>query len=102
MSVCLELFNCEPVNHLWTDLIEKFGIMKATQLVRQALDLQNMQSKDGVLPVLFVKTGGVALTSFELLEVQTGLKLNGEDKVLLYSQKDKIFQILHEVKVPLN
>ncbi len=98
MNNSLDLFNCEPANYLWSDLIKSFGIEKATQLVRQALDLQNMQSKDGILPVLFVKTGGVALTSFELLEFQTGLKLNGKDKVLLYSQKDKVFQMLHEVK----
>ncbi len=98
MSCQLDLYNCKPVNYLWSDLLDLFGIEKANQVVRQAMDLQHMQGKEGTLPVLFVKTGGVALTSFEFLKLQTGLHLNGNNKVLLYCPKNKLFQVLHEVK----
>ncbi len=99
MTTALDLSSCEPANYLWSDLLEKFGIEKANQIIKQAIDLKNMQGKEGTLPVLFVNTGGVALTSFELLKLQTGLNLNGENKVLLYCPKDQSFQVLHEVKI---
>ncbi len=98
MTKALNLSACKAVNYLWSNLLESLGLEKASQVIRQAIDLQNMQGKEGTLPVLFVKTGGVALTSFDSLQIQTGLKLNGPNKVLLYCPKEKSFQVLHEVK----
>ena len=98
MNYILELKECQLVNHLWPELLEKLGSLKATQIVRQAIDLQNMRGKNETLPVLFVNTGGVALTSFKSLRIQTGLSFEGDNKVLLYCPKNKLFQILHEIK----
>ncbi len=99
MKNYLDLSECKPVNHLWTDLLDEFGIEKAKQIITQAFNLQNMKGDKGTLPVLFVKTGGVALTSYELLRLQTGLSLGTRNKeVILYTPKEKLFQVLYEAK----
>ncbi len=98
MNPELELSKCQPVNHLWPDLLVLLGLNKANQLVRQAIDLQHMQGKAGTLPVVFINTGGIAFISFEVLKKQTGLSLEGDRKILLFSPKAKCYQILHEIK----
>ena len=94
----LDLTDSIPVNHLWKDLMNTLGREKANQAVRQAIDLQLMHGNKGTLPVLFIQTGGIALTTFELLKHQTGFSFYGANKVLLYSPRNKFFQILHELK----
>tara|TARA_Y100001968_G_scaffold323157_1_gene360374 strand:+ start:129 stop:431 length:303 start_codon:yes stop_codon:yes gene_type:complete len=94
----LDLTECMPVNHLWKDLLDSLGIEKANQAVRQAIDLQLMHGNKQTLPVLFIQTGGIALTTFEFLKQQTGFSFYGKNKVLLYSPRKKFFQILHELK----
>ena len=90
--------SCKPVNNLWADLVKNLGIEKAHQAVRQAFDLQGMHGNTKTLPLLFVHTGGIALTSIDILCLQTGIKLTENDKLLLYSSKENSYQILHEIK----
>ncbi len=98
MTHFLNLSNCEPVNDLWADFSETLGIEKASQAVRQAIDLQAMNGGEDTLPILFIETCGVGLTTFSTLKEQTGISLFGFNKVLIFSQKKKTFQVLHEVK----
>ena len=94
----LNLSTCELANYLWKDLLERFEPDKAHKAIRQALDLQSMRGDKNTLPVLFVKTGGIALTTYEFLRKETGLHLYGDNKVLLFCPKNKAFQLLHETK----
>ncbi len=97
MKNYLDLSYCKPVNHLWTDLLKEFGLDKAKQMMSQAINLQKMQGNTKTIPVLFVKTGGVALTTYKLLRLQTGITLNENDsEVILYTQKSSSYQVLHE------
>ncbi len=98
MSSCLDLSNCEPVNNLWMQLCESLGIERATQAVRQASDLQAMNGSQDTLPILFFETCGIALTTSKSLKRQTGLTLFGVKEVLIFSYKQKTFQILYEQK----
>ena len=98
MRHSLDLSNCEPVNDLWAKFSETLGIEKACQAVRQAIDLQAMNGSEETLPILFIETCGVALTTFSTLREQTGILLFGSKKVLILSQKKKVFQVLYEVK----
>ena len=47
-----DFVNCEHVNYLWPDLVERLGSAKAQVAVRQAIDLQLMQGNKNTLPVL--------------------------------------------------
>ena len=97
MSYSLDLSSCEPANHLWADFSESLGLEKASQAVRQALDLQEMTGKAETLPVLFVETCGIALTTYQALKSQTGLSFSAGRKVLIFSSKRKFFQVLNEI-----
>ena len=94
----LDFSGCKPVNYLWADFINMIGVDKATQAVRQSIDLNNMRGGKDTLPVLFTQTGGIALTTFEFVKNQIGLSLEGDNKVVLYKPEKKIIQILHEIK----
>ncbi len=98
MRHSLDLSTCEPVNDLWAEFSETLGIEKASQAVRQAIDLQVMNGAEDTLPILFIDTCGVALTTFSVLREQTGISLFGTKKVLILSKKRNSFQVLHEVK----
>ncbi len=98
MSYSLNLVNCEPVNYLWIHLSESLGIDKATQAVRQAIDLQAMNGSQETLPVLFFETCGIALGTLKSIRSQTDIPLHGDKEVLLFSHKQKVFQILYEKK----
>ncbi len=96
MIKSLALTECESVNYLWTELIQLLGRDKAFQAIRQAFDLQQMRGNGETLPVLFMETCGVALTTFDLLRDQTGLSfIEKNNKVLLLSYRKKTFQVLH-------
>ena len=71
---------------------------KAYMAVKQAVDLKRMKGSENTLPVLFIQTGGIALTTFELLRLQTGLSFNSENNVLLYRPEKAEIQILYEIK----
>ena len=94
----LELSNCRPVNYLWKYLLKRFEVEKAHQLISQALDLQRMRGNKDTLPVLFIQTGGIALTTYKFLKNETGFTIYGEKLVLLFSPKKKSFQLINELK----
>ncbi len=94
----LNFSNCELVNHLWPAFLENLGIDRANRAVKQAIDLQKMNGDDLTIPVLFTKTAGIALTTSQLLREQTGLKIFGGNKVVLYSPGSRYMQVLHETK----
>ncbi len=98
MSYLLDLKNSESVNYLWAEFSSSLGIEKATQAVRQAIDLQVMNGSKETIPVLFLETCGIALTTLRLLRSQTGISLYGDKEVIIFSHKLKSFQILHEIK----
>ncbi len=96
MTHFVDFSDCALVDFLWSEFSERLGFEKADQAVKQALDLNSMAGEKGTLPVLFVETCGIGLTTFKILEIQTGLSLSGEDKVLIFSYRKKSFQILCE------
>ncbi|MFL0770442.1 MAG: hypothetical protein AB8B70_07755 [Prochlorococcus sp.] len=82
------------VNHLWPLLVERLGLEKSQQAVKQALDLQRMAGNKSTLPVLFSETCGIALADIQFLRHQTGLACNGERMVLLVNPREKIMQLI--------
>tara|TARA_Y100001968_G_scaffold134623_1_gene122795 strand:- start:4219 stop:4524 length:306 start_codon:yes stop_codon:yes gene_type:complete len=98
MKENLDFKDCEPVNYLWNEFLNYLGPERAIQAVRQARDLNKMRGGKETLPVLFTKTGGIALTTFDKLRTQTGLSIFGNNLVLLYSSERKVIQILHEIE----
>ena len=91
-----DFVNCEHVNYLWPDLVERLGSAKAQVAVRQAIDLQLMQGNKNTLPVLLFETCGVALTNVQTLYKNTGLSLYDRNTLVLLSTKNMFFQILYE------
>lgn len=86
---------CEPVNHLWPQLVERLGLERSAIAVRQALDLQAMRSQPGLLPVLLVETCGVALVERSQLRAATGLPLpEGPGLLVLLSRQRQQLQLL--------
>lgn len=94
MSDALELARFEPVNHLWSELVERLGSERGARAVRQALDLQAMHGSAATLPLLLVETCGLALIDVQRLRQQTGLVGAGERLVLLVSQRRLQLQLL--------
>ncbi len=93
----MDLSGCSSVNHLWPSFVEKLGFERAQTAVQQALDLQSMQGDNNTLPVLFLETCGLALTSFDNLRCETGLSFEGSRIVLLFSNKSRSVQLLREI-----
>ncbi len=92
----LNFSGCQPVNHLWPQLVERLGTDKAQRAVCQALDLQGMHGDDSTLPVLLVATCGLTLVSTDLLRHQSGLACHGSRMVLLLSVRDEEVQLLQQ------
>ena len=92
----VDFAGCNPVNHLWPQLVERLGSAKAQQAVRQALDVQAIHGSSGTLPVLVVETCGSALASTALIREQIGLNAHGERMVLLFSTREKLVQLLQQ------
>ncbi|MEN9766703.1 MAG: hypothetical protein RLZZ32_663 [Cyanobacteriota bacterium] len=90
----LDLSACEPVNHLWPDLVERLGIERSGQAIRQALDLLAMRGSSEQLPALLVETCGVALVDRLELRRATALPLQDGALVLLLSRKANQVQLL--------
>ena len=84
----------EAVNHLWPSFVERHGLERSKRAVRQALDLQGMHAKEGVVPMVFVETCGVALASAVLLREQTGVNAHGDGMVVMASRRDKQLQVI--------
>tara|TARA_Y100001968_G_C19447148_1_gene766060 strand:- start:3333 stop:3641 length:309 start_codon:yes stop_codon:yes gene_type:complete len=94
MNYYIDLKNFQQVSNLLPGLISAFGIAKANKILSQSIDLQKMIGGNKTLPVLFVNTGGIALTSFNLLKKQLGISINGKKSILLIHPQNKSFQIL--------
>ena len=98
-NILIELSDFSSVNNLWSELIENFGFEKAKKLISQANDLQKMNGiEETTMPIVFIGTGGLALISIKLLEKNSNIKKRKGKKVLIFSPKNKTFQILYETK----
>ncbi len=98
MNYSLNLIECQLVNDLWSDFIEQIGFSRAKVAIRQAIDLQNMNGNRDTVPVLFLETCGIGLTTLVTISDVTGLFLTGQNEVLIFSNRKKAYQILFEVK----
>ena len=59
-----------------------------------AIDIQNMNSSQETLTVLFIETCGIGLVNIQALKNQTGLSLHGKSQVLIISIKKKLLQLM--------
>ena len=93
----IDLAKCSPVNHLWSQLVQRLGVEKAKYAVVQALDLQRMRGSEATLPVLLIETCGLALVRMDSLRNQIGFPCHGDGMVLILSIKEKAVQLLQEI-----
>ena len=90
------LDQCSLSNDLWTDFINKIGLIKANLAVRQSLDLQRMQGSTSTLPVLILETCGTALVNSESVKTYIGLSYLEQGMVLIFSSKLNSIQLLRD------
>ena len=90
----IDLFKCSPVNTLWVDFINDFGLNKAKLAIRQALDLQRMQGDSETLPILITGTCGVGLISHNMIFEILGFAPSDSNLILLYDSKEFKIQLL--------
>ena len=98
-NILIELSDFSSVNNLWSELIENFGFEKAKKLISQANDLQKMNGIDNItMPIVFIGTGGLALIEINKIEKNVVFEHKEGKKVLIFSPKKKVFQVLYETK----
>ncbi|MBW3049304.1 hypothetical protein DNJ72_04270 [Prochlorococcus marinus XMU1403] len=90
------LDQCSLSNDLWTDFINKIGLIKANLAVRQSLDLQRMQGSTSTLPVLILETCGTALVNSDAVKTYIGLSYLEQGMVLIFSSKLNAIQLLRD------
>ena len=90
------LDQCSLSNDLWTDFINKIGLIKANLAVRQSLDLQRMQGSTSTLPVLILETCGTALVNSEAVKTYIGLSYLEQGMVLIFSSKSNSIQLIRD------
>ena len=90
------LDQCSLSNDLWTDFINKIGLIKANLAVRQSLDLQRMQGSTSTLPVLILETCGTALVNSQAVKTCIGLSYLEPGMVLIFSNKLNAIQLLRD------
>ena len=96
-NINFEIGQYNSVNFLWSDLVEKYGLIKSKQIISQANDLQRMSGKkNSTIPIIFTGTGGLALISIDLLKKDKIEKNIKDNQVLIFNLKSKLFQILEE------
>ena len=96
-TVQIEFSKYEPVNFLWSELIEDYGFEKAKKIISQAIDLQKMNgTKNSTMPIIFSGTGGLALVPIKMLEKENFEISYKDNQVLIFNLKRKSFQILNE------
>ena len=88
--------NCSLSNLLWSEFINKVGILKAKSAVCQALDLQKMQGTKSTLPVLILDTCGIALGNSQIIKTHIGLSNVEEGMILIYSKSLNSMQLLRD------
>tara|TARA_Y100001968_G_scaffold329129_1_gene377763 strand:- start:466 stop:765 length:300 start_codon:yes stop_codon:yes gene_type:complete len=89
--------NCEVVDYLWPQFVDRLGIERSKQAISQTLDMQRMNGNSGTVPILIVDTCGLALASTDTLYLQTGILSNRHGLILLLSIKAKVIQLIGEV-----
>tara|TARA_Y100000589_G_scaffold238054_1_gene225441 strand:+ start:177 stop:479 length:303 start_codon:yes stop_codon:yes gene_type:complete len=96
-SISIELSEFNYVDHLWPELINKFGFQKSKNIISQAVDFQKMNGKkDITIPLIFSGTGGLALISLDLVRKKTSLDNVKGNQIFILNPKKKLFQILNE------
>ena len=96
-NINFEIDQYSSADFLWSDLVEKYGLIKSKQIVSQANDLQRMSGKkNSTIPIIFTGTGGLALISIDLLKKDNIAKNVRDNQVLIFNLKSKLFQILEE------
>ena len=93
-SSSLNFDKCSLSNDLWPDFINKVGLIKANQAVRQSLDLQRMQGSTSTLPVLILETCGSALIESQAVKTYVGISYLEQGMVLIFSSKSNAIQLL--------
>tara|TARA_B100000212_G_scaffold336586_1_gene310131 strand:- start:316 stop:618 length:303 start_codon:yes stop_codon:yes gene_type:complete len=96
-NITIELSEFNYVDHLWPELISKFGFEKSKNIISQAMDFQKMNGKKNItIPLIFSGTGGLALISIEYVKKRIPTdKMNG-NQIFILNPKKKLFQILNE------
>ena len=87
---------CSLSNDLWSNFINKIGLIKVKLAVRQSLDLQRMQGSSSTLPVLILETCGTALVNSKAVKTYIGLSYLEQGMVLIFSSKLKSIQLLRD------
>ena len=96
-NISIELTEFNNVDHLWPDLINKFGFEKSKNMISQALDFQKMNGKkDTTIPLVFSGTGGLALISIDLVRRKISDCNIKNNQIFILNPKKKLFQILNE------
>ncbi len=96
-NINFDLENCDLVDFLWTDFIERFGFDRSKKIISQAIDLKKMSgNKQSTIPIIFLGTGGMALISREIIKKEIISKNLNQNQILIINPKKKIFQILQE------
>tara|TARA_Y100001978_G_C23351307_1_gene272158 strand:+ start:225 stop:527 length:303 start_codon:yes stop_codon:yes gene_type:complete len=96
-NINFEIEEYNLVNFLWSDLVEKYGLIRSQQILSQANDLQRMSGKKNLtIPIIFSGTGGLALISIDCLRKDRPSKNIKDNQVLIFNLKNKLFQILEE------
>ena len=90
------LDQCSLSNDLWTDFINKIGLIKANLAVRQSLDLQRMQGSKLTIPVLILETCGTALVNADVIKNYIGHSFLEPGMVLIFSSKLNAIQLLRD------
>ena len=92
-TIQIEFSKYEPVNFLWSKLIEDYGFEKAKNIVSQAIDLQKMNgTKDSTMPIIFSGTGGLALIPIQMLEKEDFKISYKDNQVLIFNLKKSHFK----------
>ena len=96
-TIQIEFSKYESVSFLWSQLIEDYGFDKARKIVSQAIDLQRMNgTKNITMPIIFSRTGGLALIPIQMLEKDDFKISYKENQLLIFNLKRKALQILNE------
>ena len=84
------------MDHLWPELINKFGFEKSKNIISQAIDFQKMNGKENItIPIIFSGTGGLALISIDLVKKRTSIENIKANQIFILNPKKKLFQLLN-------
>ena len=95
-SLSVDFSNCNIVETLFPEFVERIGFEKTKRAIHQAIDLQRMNARERNLPVLITETCGLALINVDTFYSQTGILCNKKGVVLLLSIRTNAMQIICE------